>query len=624
MKFLLVAINAKFIHSNPAVYSLRAACAPEHREMVEIAEYTINQQAEDILGDIYERKPSAIGFSCYIWNWTMIRGLLGQLHKILPGVPFWLGGPQVSWHAEEMLERYPQVEGIMVGEGEDTFRELIEWYAKKDHTENIREKSIREKSIREKSIREKSIREKNIHKKSIHEKSIHEEDIRGLVIRDGQTALYTGERPPADVSRLPFLYEQPDRFANRIIYYESSRGCPYRCSYCLSSLEKQVRLRNLDIVKRELGVFLEHGVRQVKFIDRTFNASVEHSLEIWRFIRDHDNGVTNFHFEIGADILTEDQLQVLEGMRPGLVQLEIGVQSANALTLRTVRRNPDLTLLERNVERIGRMGNIHQHLDLIAGLPYEDYESFRLSFDRVYGMKPQQLQLGFLKVLRGSEIEKRAAEWGICRGEEPPYEVLFTEWLSYEEIRRLKGVEAMVEAYYNSGQFGVTLFFLEQVFPSAFDMFYELSVFYKEKGLTVASPSRVHRYEALLDFACKKDKSRERLYRESLTFDMYARENVKSRPAFAQEGNVDRGWLRELLAGEERERRLLPHYEGYDARQLARMTHAESFTYPVWEGREEEGCWYVLFDYKRISPIRERAAILVWRKEGTCITPISV
>ena len=410
MKFLLVAVNAKYIHSNPAIYSLRAYAGEGLRKFVELAEYTINQQMQEILADIYGRKPDVIGFSCYIWNWRLIRELLTEIPKLLPRTQLWLGGPEVSYDADVILKDYPQLTGIMVGEGEATFRELLQYYVD-GCSQTVPGNNRTADGLEEKTF----------------DSPGKLDEISGLCLSAG----YTAWRGLTDMSSIPFLYSDLALFENRIIYYESSRGCPFRCSYCLSSLEKQVRFRDINVVKRELQFFLDHRVKQVKFVDRTFNCNHEHTKAIWQYLLEHDNGVTNFHFEISADLLCEEEIILLNCFRPGLAQLEIGVQSTNPETLKAIQRRTDLDRLERVVTAIRRGKNVHQHLDLIAGLPREDYESFGRSFDRVYRIRPEQLQLGFLKVLKGSEMWEKAKEYGIAYLDEPPYEVLYTKWLSY-------------------------------------------------------------------------------------------------------------------------------------------------------------------------------------------------
>lgn len=585
MKFLLTAINARYIHSNPAVYSLRASVGKRYIQQVEIVEYTINQYMEEILADIYGRQPDVIGFSCYIWNRNLVEELLRELPKVLPGVPVWLGGPEVTYDAEGILKTYPAVTGIMTGEGEAAFRELIAYYASKP-------------------------------------------DIRGVLRDIPGLYLSTGPTPPremVDLNELPFFYETRDQnlehFANRIIYYESSRGCPYRCSYCLSSIEKKVRLRDTDVVKRELQFFLDRKVAQVKFVDRTFNCDHRHAMAIWQYILEHDNGVTNFHFEIAANILREEEIALLGRMRPGLVQLEIGVQTVNPLTLEAIHRTMDVEQLEGIVSAIRRRRNIHQHLDLIAGLPYEDYDSFGSSFDRVYAMKPDQLQLGFLKVLKGSEMYDRAEEFGICFRDRPPYEVLSTRWLTYGEILRLKRIEAVTELYYNSGQFTHTMEFLKSAFSSPFAMYEALADFYKRGGYERNNPSRTARYQILLDFAGEYDGRRTAIYRELLTFDMYLRENMKSRPPFAPDLSFCQETVREFYRREEERREYLPAYPDYDWKQLRRMTHLEPFCYPVWDvdsmtGMAEREAAYILFDYGYKDPVTKEARTVLLDRES--------
>jgi len=618
-KFLLAAVNAKYIHSNPAIYSLRACAGETLRRYVDTVEYTINQPMQEILADLYHRKPDAIGFSCYIWNWRLIQELLAEVPKLLPETALWLGGPEVSYDAEAVLRQYPWLDGIMVGEGEDTFRELlgvcVEKYELSRNFETISQPvhrmalpESREERMPESKSREGgsmppgtqaevmcppgSRAEKIMPRAGIRCAQEELAAVKGLCLPLGATP----RRELADMDRIPFLYDDLTPFENKIIYYESSRGCPFRCSYCLSSIDKAVRFRDIHLVERELQYFLDHKVKQVKFVDRTFNCSHDHAMAIWQYIYEHDNGVTNFHFEISADLLREDEIALLRRFRPGLAQLEIGVQSANPETLRAIRRVTDLEKLERAVSAIRSGGNIHQHLDLIAGLPYEDYESFGASFDRVYRMRPDQIQLGFLKVLKGSELCDRAQEYGIRYLSHPPYEVLSTRWLPYEDVLRLKQVEEMVELYYNSAQFTHTLPFLEKAFSGPFAMYKALADFYRRKGCALSGSARAYRYQVLCAFAAEQDGERLEVYRELLTYDMYLREKPKSRPEFAAELSGWKDAVRAFYREEEQSRRFLPDYAAYDAKQLERMTHLEPFFYPVWDveemaaGYEAYGC----------------------------------
>ena len=580
MKFLLAAFNAKYIHSNPAIYSLKAYAGEQYAPYIELGEYTINHSLDHILADIYKRKPDVIGFSCYIWNFSLVQELLVEVHKLLPQTKLWLGGPEVSFQCHDILKKYSFVEGIMVGEGEETFLALLRYYLQEG-----------DRSL---------------------------EDIPGLALPTG----YTAERDLVELSQVPFLYSAGDAdalndFENRIIYYESGRGCPFRCSYCLSSIDKKVRLRDMELVKKELQFFLDHKVPQVKFIDRTFNCNHTHAKTIWRYILEHDNGVTNFHFEVAADILDEEELELLGQMRPGLVQLEIGVQTTNPETLKEIRRvtNPDK--LRQVVARIHEGHNVHLHLDLIAGLPYEDYESFARSFGDVYAMKPEQLQLGFLKVLKGSYMHEMAGSYGLQYLSRPPYEVLFTNWLTYEDVLRLKQVEEMVELYYNSNQFTHTLPLLEQLYENPFYLYEALADYYQAQGYFLKSPARSYRYQVLLQFARSVDPAREALYVESLTYDLYLRENAKSRPDFARDIAPHKAAFHEFFAQEETVRALLPHYEAYDTKQISKMTHLEWFSYPVWDvflarkGQSLATEAKVLFDYQKRSSLTKEATVHV-------------
>lgn len=589
MKFLLAAVNAKYIHSNPAIYSLRAYSVQKDSELekhIELAEYTINQPFQDILADIYARMPDCVAFSCYIWNIGMVKDIVRELAKILPETRIWLGGPEVSYNAEELLEEMPFLTGIMVGEGEVTFHELLMFY-----------------------------------RQGCPEDNGGLEQTDGIVFRKrGQGGICrTGDRALTDISGLPFFYDDADigDFHNRILYYESSRGCPYRCSYCLSSIDKTVRLRSLNLVEKELQFFLEKKVPQVKFVDRTFNCNHSHAMGIWRFIKEQDNGITNFHFEISADILTEEEIMLLQSLRPGLVQLEIGVQSTNPVTIREIRRHMDWERLRRIVAALQEKDNIHIHLDLIAGLPYEDFHSFRNSFNEVYACRPDQLQLGFLKVLKGSYMYEKASEYEIHYTDKPPYEVLFTKWLPYSQVLKLKRVEEMVELYYNSSQFAHTLPVLEKAFPDPFRLYEQLAEYYEEKGYFVNNPARAYRYQVLLDFALSADPDNMTLYRQLLTLDMYLRENMKSRPAFVlplREQQEAKDKINGFYRREECSPSFLKEYveDGYNARQMARMTHIECFTFPVWEKENPQGngggaVYYLLFDYRKRNPLNQEA-----------------
>ena len=568
MKLLLVAINAKYIHSNPAVYSLRAY-AGEYGEQISLAEYTINQSIDVMLKGIFRRKPEVLCISCYIWNISIARELAEEVHRVLPDTKIWLGGPEVSYDAKQVLERNPQITGVMMGEGEETFLELVRHYA--DGAPGISE-------------------------------------IRGIAWR-GRDGLIrdNGFRGPVDLDTVPFIYQDLSGFDNRILYYESSRGCPFSCSYCLSSIDRKLRFRSMELVKRELQFFLDHKVPQVKFVDRTFNCSHQRALEIWRYLTEHDNGVTNFHFEIAADLLNEEELELIASMRPGMIQLEIGVQSTNPEVIREIRRKMDFDRVARVVRRLSENHNVHLHLDLIAGLPLEDFTSFGRSFDQVYALRPQQLQLGFLKVLKGAYMYEKAADYGCVYRQKEPYEVLFTRWISFEEILRLKQTEEMVEVYYNSGQFARTLEEAEKYFSSPFAFYDSLGAFCDRMGYLEISHTRVRRYEILEEFlenALKERQDREDILetvREKMVLDLYSRENLKSRPQWAGSLEDCRGRIREFYRREAQTHRYLPEYEDYDEKQLMRMTHLE-------RTGASGGERFWLFDYRKRDPITREAA----------------
>ncbi len=587
MNILLAAINAKYIHSNLAVYSLRAY-ARKYIEETEIAEYTINQPIDEILMDIYTHGPDILCFSCYLWNISYVEQLIREIPKVLPDTKIWLGGPEVSYNAGEMLSEYPGLTGIICGEGEETFLELMDYY----HT------------------------------------GTDLSEIRGLVYRNSDGSITeTQTRPVLDLSTVPFVYEHIEDFRNRIIYYESSRGCPFSCSYCLSSIDKCLRFRNLDLVKRELQFFIDHEVPQVKFVDRTFNCRHDHAMAVWKYIKDHDRGITNFHFEIAADLLNEEEIALIRSMRPGLIQLEIGIQSANSETISEIKRKMDLGKVECTVAQIRENRNVHQHLDLIAGLPYEDYGSFEESFDRVYAMRPDQLQLGFLKVLKGSMMHEKTQEYDLVYQERPPYEVLSTKWLSYAGVIRLKKIEEMVEVYYNSGQFRNTMEHAEKEFSGAFAMYSSLADYYEKNNLFCVSHSRIARYEILFHFlkehietysdgfedcrrpasrsaedsqqsAAESEESRMAEYTAWLTLDLYLRDNVRNRPSFLPENKVSSDEAAVFYKTEEEERRYLKNYAGYDRRQMRKMTHLERLF-----GR------MLLFDYRERDPLSGDAKV---------------
>lgn len=630
MKVLLVAINAKYIHSNLAIYTLQAYAKSKGID-VEIAEYTINNYAEEIMADIYRKKPDFLGFSCYIWNISYVTDIAKELHKVLPNTAIWFGGPEVSYESENYLKEHTYVDGIMIGEGEETLCELVRSYEEyfketliKQEENNVLESNA-ELIKGVKGIEEEN---KGILKNAPRIVS-RLKNIRGIVIRnqvnesksDAEIQIVnTGMRPYLDLDAVPFPYNNIDKFANRIIYYESSRGCPYSCSYCMSSIDKRVRFRSMELVKKELKFFIDNNITQVKFVDRTFNCNKQRTLEIWKFIKENDNGITNFHFEISADILSDEEIEMMKDMRPRLIQLEIGVQSTNEKTIDAIKRKMDFAKLSDIVNRINDTKKVHQHLDLIAGLPYEDYESFRLSFNDVYGLRPEQLQLGFLKVLKGSLMHEEAEKYGIIYKSNPVYEVLKTKWLSYDDVLKLKQIEDVLEVYYNSRQFENTMEYLLRFFETPFDMYEHIANYYDENNLFGIKHTRINRYIILLDMlgktVLKKLDKEYNIARQLLVHDLYLREKVKSRPEFAEDMNIYKDKYNELYKNEEQIRAILTAYNQYDTKQIARMTHIEHYTIDIQElinnKKIIEKDYFILYDYLERNPINYQARIYVF------------
>lgn len=536
---LLVGINAKFIHSNLAIRYLQRY-AEERGHRVAIEEYTINQHLSDVADGIVSQRPDILGFSCYIWNIEWVSKLAAVVKRVLPDCRIVLGGPEVSY--QKGAGAMPYVDAVVSGEGEEAFVRLLEaWKRGEDYVD-----------------------------------------------RPG---------PGMDMGLVPFIYEGFDDFAHRIIYYETSRGCPYNCQYCLSSIEKGVRFRPLDLVFRELQHFLDHRLPQVKFVDRTFNAKKSHAMAIWQYLMDHDNGVTNFHFEITGDILDDGMVEALAAARPGLFQFEIGVQSTNEKTIVDIDRKVDFGKLARQVLRLKEAGNIHLHLDLIAGLPDEDYEAFGRSFDDVMALAPEQLQLGFLKVLKGSAMEAGAAAYGIVYTPYPPYEVLSTGSMSYWDLSRLKGVEAMLETFYNSGNFLSTMPYLTGLAESPFRLYEKLWDAWKQQGLAGQPHNKMRLYEFLHDWGLGLEGVDPDRLGDLLLIDWCLQEKPKKYPSWVAE---DTAWQKAAYGFYKDEgniSRYLAEYAGLPGKQISRMAHIEKLS-----------SGHMLFNYRRRSPMHGRPA----------------
>ena len=654
MRFLLCGINAKYIHSNLAIFSLKAYADRKKIPGAEIIlkEYTINNYVEDILQDLYEEKADVVIFSCYIWNISFVRELAAELKKVSPDVKIWAGGPEVSYAANKFLMENPAFDLIMQGEGEEVFSELICLTVE----EKCRIKDVYKQSESKKvlsGIVEKrySIEGKQAVKeeKDIEDKHFAGEDnvyptnyidmsklqkLQGIAVWDfsGEAALgnaesnignktkiiNTGFATLMNMDTIPFVYEDFHLFEHKILYYETSRGCPFCCSYCLSSVDKTVRFRSLPIVKKELDAFLEAKVPQVKFVDRTFNCNRQRAIDIWSYLVEHDNGITNFHFEISSDLLGEEELELFAKMRPGLIQLEIGVQSTNGETVDAIHRHMDLNKLFHYVDRVHELGNIHQHLDLIAGLPYENYERFGCSFDDLYAHEPDQLQLGFLKVLKGTMMEEEVKKYSILYRNQPPYEVLGTKWLSYDEIILLKGVEELVELYYNSGQYTLTLKYAVPFFESPFRFYEMFSAWYRGKGYHKLNHNRLEKYNILREFLREHiDENEWDTLDEIMLYDMYLRENVKGRPAWAKDtAQYKKEW--KALYREQGEKLFPEDVQAgiYDSKRAANQSHIEVFEINIKKfeqsGQVEKKQVFCLFDYSRRNPLNRAARTVEW------------
>ena len=554
-KIVLASLSAKFIHSSLALRYLTKFNDNAKKHNLTTMEFTINQRLDFIADELFRAKPDVILFSCYIWNVDMLKSLCQLLKKIMPNCIIGFGGPEVSYEAETFLRENKAVDLIMRGEGELVFSQYL------DYLDFATPSSLY--------------------------------DIKSMTFRDGDRIVSTMQQEPLDLSLLPFPYEEDFHdVENQIIYYESSRGCPYSCGYCLSSIEKGVRFVPLEKVYTALQKFLDHKVRQVKFIDRTFNCKKSHAMGIWRYLAEHDNGVTNFHFEITADLLDQETIAFLHTVRKGLFQFEIGVQSTNPKTIEAINRNVNFEKLSGIVQQIKAGGNIHQHLDLIAGLPHEDYASFARSFNDVYALKPEQLQLGFLKVLKGSMIYNRQHDFSIVYQDTAPYEVLTTHMLPYEDTLKLKAVEEMVETYYNSGKFLNTLEYLVPLYDTPFAFFEQLSQYWIAEKCHYQYQSKIGLCNILWQFVQQNHAVDLTKMQWLIKFDLALHEKPKKLPEWLvvsnekQYRNQITAFYRDVALVEQ----YLPHYCGIDSKVTARQTHLEVFgeVQPV----------AILFDYE--------------------------
>ena len=553
MKFVLVAVNAKFIHSAAAVYSLSAYAAAQGAPPVAVREFTINRDENDIAAALYRMKPDAVFFSCYIWNIRVIRRVAQTLKTVLPMVQIVFGGPEASYDHDELLD---VADIIVVGEGERTFVSLLR------HMEE--------------------------NKPALSE-------IRGIAYQEDGAVRFTGYAEPLALQELPFIYDEGriEELGNRIVYYEASRGCPFQCRYCLSSVEKGVRQLPSSRVFEDLKFFLRYKVRQVKFIDRTFNCNPSRALEICRFLMENDNGVTNFHFEVAAELMNAPLVECFCTARKGLFQLEIGVQSTNAPTLSAVRRQNDFAMLSSVVQTIRAAGRTNLHLDLIAGLPEESYAVFARSFNDVYALLPDQLQLGFLKLLKGSGLREDAEKYGIVCAPDAPYEVLYTAVLSHDEVLRLKDIENVLDMFYNSGHFARTVACLVGLFDSPFAFYEALADFWVAKGYHDFAHSRTQMYTRLRAFCEEVCPEALAQVTDFLLYDMLSVDNAVL-AGWMQVCEPEAALARRFFAQVPIER-YAPHLAKFSSNRLHRMCRLVRLAHDADTGAAGET--YYLFDY---------------------------
>ena len=503
MKIVLVAINAKFIHTSLAAHSLLAYLG-EDKKHVKLREFTVNQSENLILSELFAMRPDVLAFSCYIWNIGLVHSIVDNIKKIMPNVQIILGGP----------EAYEGNHVTVYGEGEQVFKTIV-----------------------------------------------------GDILKGKQlNPLYTADSV-LGLGDIPFPY---DNFDGRILYYETSRGCFNRCGYCLSSTSTGVRFLPMKRVFADLDIFLKHKVKQVKFVDRTFNCDRRHALAIWEYLIQNDNGLTNFHFEIAGDFLDDGIIALLKKARPGLFQFEIGVQSTNPATLEAIRRSTDSDKIFENVITLKQHKNIHLHLDLIVGLPYENYPTFARSFNDVMACRPHKLQVGFLKLLKGSDLRQNADKYGIKFRSNAPYEVLETADMNFEAIDKLKQVEEMVDLFYNADGFKHSIDFMMHQFSTPFDFFETLAKYWWEKRYHMLSHKKMSLYTILYEFSNNDD-----VLSELLRFDMLLRENIRAFPE----------WM---------------DYR-YNNKEITRDSAVHRFTYDVCnaDGQINKKNICVRFDYKK-------------------------
>ncbi|MCW6110376.1 B12-binding domain-containing radical SAM protein [Clostridium sporogenes] len=547
MKSLLVAINSKYIHSNLALRYLRANAEDLNYECM-LKEFTINDRKENILEKIIMEKADLVAFSCYIWNLEYVEELANLIKLVKPSTEIIFGGPEVSYDSESFLRRVPG-EYIIKGEGEETFREFI--------------------------------------KCKIENKSL--DKVKGLYIKTLNGIKYTGERHNIPMDSVVFPYKKEEDLKNKIVYYEASRGCPFKCKYCLSSTLHGVRFHDIERVKKEIKFLVDKNVKLIKFVDRTFNCNHKFAMEVWEYIINLDTDAT-FHFEISADLLTKEELDILSKSKEERIQFEVGVQTTNNEVLKNINRHVNFETIKEKVEELKKLKNIKQHLDLIAGLPGEDYNSFKNSFNDVYSIEPEEIQLGFLKLLKGSPMRLEAEKWGMVYSPYPPYEILSTKDISYEELLILKKVEGVVDKYYNSGKFNNILKYFMGEFKKPFDFYYRLAMFCNDKGYFDRNISGPQYYKVFLEFNEEFLNKNSEFLKEIIKYD-YLKFNKKQ-------------WLPEFLIRDidKKIKRYLKDKVLQNGVQISDNIHVEKFFIDIEKfirsGIKEKREIYVIFDEK--------------------------
>lgn len=563
MKVTLATLNSKFIHSNLALRYLKEYV--KDIEDIQVQEFTINQNLADITSKIYEINPELVGFSTYIWNVDETLEICERLKLVSPHTKILLGGPEVSYDVEELMASHPYIDYVVYGEGEETFRELLI--------------------------------------------GISPDNINGLAFREYNKIQMNPPRPLIkDINNIPSPYESiGDEFKNKIVYYESSRGCPFNCAFCLSSTIRGVRYMNLDRVKRDLDNLIDVGVKQVKFVDRTFNANKEFSQAIMKHIIDRNPVGINFHFEVTAHLIDNEQLEFFKDIKEGLFQFEIGVQSTNPKTIEAIGRNTNFEKLASVSRSIKQNKNIHQHLDLIAGLPYEDYDRFGISFDHIFKLRPEKIQLGFLKLLKGSALRDLINEYGYRLIDKAPYEVMESKWINYNDVIALKGIEELIDKYYNEEYFKHSIeYILQNQFDSPFRFFEDFMKFWKGQNLYDVSHSKDSLYKILIDYYTIRSFDQFEIFIELLAFDYLQNNKGKPLPGYFNiKNDSDMGKSHELLKSEALLSEILPEFKELTTKKLLKKVRIQEFEHNLYEiinsgysKKSKEEKTLILFNYK--------------------------